>query len=302
MPFGPCRLCERPSELKLSHVLPAFTYRWLRESSGNGFFRASDEPNKRIQDGLKFHWLCGDCEELFSRNETAFAGRLFHPYLAASGKIFSYSSWLIHFCTSVSWRVLRFYRDENHLQSWDPDARLRVDKAEIVWRELLLGKRIHPGVFQQHLLPLDRISQTTGDLEPNINRYLMRAIQLDICRGSQSIFTYAKLGRFIILGFIHEPNLGQWKGTKVHATDGYVEPRRFVLPRAFGDYLNEKASKMHLALASMSDRQSEKVEQEFRKNIDRYIGSDAFVAMQADVEMFGDKAFNKRTDGSKNDS
>ena len=211
MPFGLCRLCEVPSELKLSHVLPAFTYRWLRESSGNGHIRASDEPNRRVQDGLKFYWLCGGCEELFSRNETAFAGRLFHPYLGASGKVFPYSSWLIHFCTSVSWRVLRFYRDENHLQSWEPEARLRVNEAEVAWRELLLGKRENPGVFQQHLLPLDQISQTTGDFEPNINRYLMRAIQLDICRGSHSIFTYAKLGRFIILGFVHEPHLSHWK-------------------------------------------------------------------------------------------
>jgi hypothetical protein len=130
MPSGLCRLCERQSELQLSHVLPAFAYRWLRESSGNGHLRNSQEPNKRAQDGPKFYWLCAECEELFSRNETAFAGRLFHPYLKASGQIFPYSSWLIHFCTSVSWRVLRFYRDEGHLQTWEPEALARVDSAE----------------------------------------------------------------------------------------------------------------------------------------------------------------------------
>ena len=154
MPSGLCRLCERQSELQLSHVLPAFAYRWLRESSGNGHLRNSREPNKRTQDGLKFYWLCAECEELFSRNETAFAGRLFHPYLKASGQIFPYSSWLIHFCTSVSWRVLRFYRDEGHLQSWEPEAIARVESAEAVWRDVLLGKRSNPGVFQQHILPL----------------------------------------------------------------------------------------------------------------------------------------------------
>lgn len=159
---------------------------------------------------------------------------------------------------------------------------------------MLLGKRSNPGEFQQHMLPLDQISELSGEFAPNINRYLMRAIQLDICRGSQSIFTYAKLGRFIIIGFIHEPKLTQWKGTKIHATHGYVEPRKFVVPGALADYLNEKARRMRDALASMSDRQAKKVEDAFRENIDRFAGSDAFVAMQADIDMFGNEAFTKR--------
>jgi hypothetical protein len=294
MPSGFCLLCERQSELQLSHVLPAFAYRWLRESSGNGYFRNSPLPNKRTQDGLKFYWLCAKCEELFSRNETAFAGHLFHPYIKASGQIFPYSSWLIHFCASVSWRVLRFYRDGGYLQSWETEALAKVDSAEVVWRDMLLGKRSNPGVFQQHMLPLDQVSQTRGEFAPNINRYLMRAIQIDICRGSKSIFTYAKLGRFIILGFIHEPQPTHWRGTKVHATQGYVEPRKFVVPAALADYLNEKARKMHDSFAGMSDGQAEKVETAFRENIDRFAGSDAFIAMQADIEMFGNEAFTKR--------
>jgi hypothetical protein len=50
---------------------------------------------------------------------------------------------------------------------------------------------------------------------------------------------------------------------------------------------------MTALLEGMSERQHSKVEEAFRKNIDRYIGSDAFVAMNADVEMFGTKAFSK---------
>ena len=294
MPRGPCRLCKADSELQLSHILPAFAYRWLRESSGHGHIRASDEPNKRVQDGLKRYWLCSACEELFSRSETAFAGHLFHPYLAASGGIFPYSHWLLHFCASVSWRVLRFYLDEGHLTKWEPEALAHVSEAETVWREYLLGLHQHPGSFQQHLLPLDQIASASRELAPNINRYLMRAIHMDICRGSRSIFTYSKLGRFIILGFIHEPNPGHWRGTKVHATHGFIEPRKYVVPRALGEYLNEKARKMRDALASVSDRQHEKIDAAFRANVDRFVGSDAFAAMQADVEMFGYDAFSKR--------
>jgi len=289
-----CRLCQTDSELQLSHILPAFTYRWLRESSGNGHIRHSLEPNKRVQDGLKRYWLCSSCEELFSRSETAFAGRLFHPYLAASGRVIRYSDWLLRFCTSVSWRVIRFYRDEGHLNNWESDALGHVSEAEIVWREFLLGRRQNPGTFQQHLLPVDQISSASADLVPNINRYLMRAIDMDICRGSRSIFTYSKLGRFIILGFVHEPNLNHWKGTRVHATHGFVEPRKYMVPRALGGYLNDKATKMRDALDSVSERQKAKIDEAFRSNVDRYIGSDAFVAMNADIELFGDEAFSPR--------
>ena len=294
MPIEQCRLCQTDSELQLSHILPAFAYRWLRESSGNGHIRNSLEPNKRVQDGLKRYWLCASCEELFSRSETAFAGRLFHQYLAASGGVIRYSEWLLRFCTSVSWRVLRFYKDEGYLNNLEPDALGRVLEAEIVWREFLLGQRRHPGIFQQHLLPVDKISSASADLVPNINRYLMRAIDMDFCRGSHSIFTYSKLGRFIILGFVHEPNLDHWKGTKVHATHGFVEPRKYVVPQALAGYLNEKATKIRDALDSVSERQKEKIDEAFRSNIDRYIGSDAFTAMNADVDLFGEEAFSRR--------
>lgn len=294
MTFGACRLCERDAELQLSHILPAFTYRWLRESSGNGHIRSSNEPNLRVQDGLKFYWLCSTCEQLFSKSETAFSGRLFHPYIQDGGRIYPYTTWLLSFCVSVSWRVLRFYLDEGHLKNWDAEAVAIVSEAEQTWRDFLLGKRAHPGQYQQHLLPLDMISETSADFAPNINRYLMRAIHMDFCRGSRSIFTYAKLGRFLIIGIVHEPTQGQWKGTKVHATHGYVEPKKYMVPRALADYWTEKAKNMRAALGSMSDRQHEKVEKTFRANIDKFIGSDAFIAMQADIDMFGNDAFTPR--------
>jgi len=295
MPPDTCRLCNAQAHLQLSHVLPAFTYRWLRESSGNGHLRTSAEPNQRVQDGLKRYWLCATCEGLFSKSETAFAGQLFHPYLSASGESFRYSRWLLHFCTSVSWRVLRFYTDENHLKEWEPEAIAHVSAAETTWREFLLGKRPHPGPFQQHLLPLDQVESTTGELAPNINRYLMRAIHMDLCRGSKSIFTYSKFGRFIIFGFVHEPNLRQWRGTRVHASEGFIEPRKYVLPKALGEYLNEKARSMSAALDSVSDRQQSKIDEAFRANVDRFVGSDAVAAMEADIRLFGDDAFSKRS-------
>lgn len=297
-----CRLCQQEAELLLSHVLPAFVFRWLKESSGNSHIRQSHEPNQRVQDGEKRYWLCASCEQLFGEAEREFSLRLFRPYLNAPGSVFSYSEWLLKFCVSVSWRVLLLAREEGKFEGWEPERVARLATAAETWRAYLLGTRMHPGVHQQHLLPVDRIQSTTGDLPPNINRYLMRAISFDLCRGKESVFTHAKLGRFVIIGFVHEPNIDHWKGSKVHASFGHVEPRKYVVPAALGDYWNAQANKVHAALASVSEAQQAKIEQSFRTKFDEYAGSDAFAAMRADVEMFGDEALIPQNRGTQNEA
>ncbi len=294
MPNGICRLCRMEATLQLSHVLPAFVFRWQRQSSGNGHIRGSDAPNKRVQDGEKKYWLCSDCEGLLSISEGNFSNKLFHPYINGTTKVVRYSTWLMHFCTSVSWRVLQFYQERNDWSNLPAGSLERVNNADTVWREVLLGQRPNPGLLQQHMLPVDQLESATGRFAPNINRYLMRAIQMDFCHSGSALFTFAKLGRFMIFGFVHEPNLSSWVGTKVHGNEGIIEPRRYFVPRALGDYLNEKASRMAEALNTISDSQQEKIEKSFEENRDRYIGSDAYTAMIADLRISGDDSFAKR--------
>jgi len=302
MTKGICRLCNATAELQLSHIVPAFVYRWLRESSGDGHIRSSVTPNQRIQDGPKEYWLCNECEARFNTGETIFATQLFHPYLEASGQRFRYGPWLLQFCTSVSWRVLEhhFFRGVGH--DFDATALDHAQKADAAWRAFLLGQAPHPGRYRQHLLPLDEIKSTTGNLPPNINRYLMRAIDIDLCHGGETIFVYSKLGRFIILAFINEPNPNQWGGTKVNANHGVVEPRQYTLPRPFGKYLVEKANRVTAAMSNLSERQRDKIDSAFRSNIDKIVGSDFFKAVQADVDMFGHDAFTSGSSGEEDDS
>ena len=289
-----CLLCQNEAELQLSHILPAFVFRWLKESSGGGHIRLGMEPNRRVQDGLKRYWLCAQCEGNLNISETSFATKIFYPYLSASGEQFRYSQWLMHFCTSLSWRVLRFYLDEKALNDWSAEALEHIGKAEKTWREVLLGNKPHPEVHQQHLLPLDQLENATGKLAPSINRYLMRAIDMDLCRSEQVIFTYAKIGRFIVLGFVNEPDPKRWQGTKVNANQGIIQSKKYVLPKVFWEYVNQKANRMAELLNGVSDKQAKKIDASFKKNIKGYIESDAFRAMSADVSMFGDKAFSKR--------
>ena len=292
MPGGVCKLCGSAADLQLSHILPAFAYRWLRDSSGTGHIRVSQDPNRRVQDGLKLHWLCVDCEQRFSRAEDNFSSRLFHPYLKHSGGVFAYSEWLPYFCTSLSWRVLCYFRDVTGLSGWDAEESRQADQAEIVWRSYLLGESKRLRSHFQHLLPLDRITEATGDLATNLNRYLMRAVHMDIIRGPQANFTYSKLGRFVVIGQIAEPHPSPWKGTKVQAAHGCIEPRNYQLPGQMRAYWNQKAGEMRQKMAGLSPRQKQKIDDAFRANVDRFVGSDSMQALLADIEIHGDDAFS----------
>ncbi|WP_334046032.1 hypothetical protein [Burkholderia cepacia] len=177
-----------------------------------------------------------------------------------------------------------------------------VRAAEAVWREYILGVRQHPMQFRQYIYPLDQIASASGEFAPNINRYLMRAIDMDLCESRSAMFVYSKLGRFIILGFVSQSDAASWQGGKVHANEGVIESRRYVLPSAFGGYLNSRAKKIDEALASVSDRQYQKIQEGIKANAHNFVKSDSFAAMQADVEMFGDDAFlvrNQKADAKK---
>jgi hypothetical protein len=181
MPLDKCRLCGTQSDLQHSHVIPGFAFRWMRDTSGTGYLRYGAAPNLRVQDGIKRYWLCSNCEEILNKFETLFATRIFHPFSSGKSARSRYGRWLHRFCVSVSWRVLRFYREEGKLAGHQPELIPRLDEAEQIWKNVLLDKTPHSGSFEQHLLHLDAIeSHTLQNLPPNMNRYLMRAIDTDL--------------------------------------------------------------------------------------------------------------------------
>jgi hypothetical protein len=271
--------------------LPAFVYRWLR-GRGSGHIRHTDNPNKRVQDGLKLAWLCSDCEAFFGEFETAFATKLFHPWLTGQ-QVVAYDRWLLKFCVSVSWRVLRFAKGRNRTAIYSDEQQRLMTLAEARWRAFLVGDAPHPAEFEQHLIIFDQIESTTvRDLPPNINRFMMGAVTLDIVGSSRSLMTFAKLGRFIVFGIIQKgPNL--WEGTKIHVKNGVIKPGKFVVPAGLLDLFKEKATHTANAMKTISQRQREKIDANVIANLDQFIESDHMRSMLADVEMFGEQAIIK---------
>lgn len=289
-----CRLCGRDRPLLSSHILPAFVFKWKRVSAGGSPLRNTKQPNLRVQDGLKKSFLCDECEALFSRDEGEFANKIFYPYVENPAAQLAYGPSLLRFCTSVSWRVLRLALETENFEPWcDPEAVELCRQAEVTWRAFLLGEREHPSDFRQQLLPFDIIESSSGGESPNINRYLTRTIQMDLCTNSTQTFTFAKLGPIAIFGTIRQRST-PWKGTRIQANQGTVGGRRqYVLPGALWPYLNAKARESAAAMAGISKKQREVIDQNLRKNADAFVGSAAFRAMQADIEKFGNEAFDK---------
>jgi hypothetical protein len=286
---GVCAFCDTQTRLHESHVLPAFVYRWLRGRSGTGHIRQTDNPNRRVQDGLKLPWLCRDCEAQFSRYETAFATKVFHPWHAGTYRI-PYGDWLLKFCVSVSWRVLRFARGRNKDASYTDEQQALMDRAEARWRAFLRDEAPHPDAFEQHLLIFDVIEDTTGpDLPTNMNRFMTGAVTLDIVGSDRSLMTFAKLGRFTIFGIIQK-GPGQWEGTKVHVKHGLLKPGKFVVPAGLIHLFREKAALASGAMAALSPAQRAKVDKHVLDNLDAFAASDQFASIAADAKMFGEDA------------
>jgi hypothetical protein len=175
-------------------------YKWLKETSGTGFLRFGLEPNKRKQDGYKLYWLCAECEDRLNHWETKFANRIFHPLNNGAINKIAYGPWLLKFCVSVSWRVMNLMLEEFDISHYPKNLKNCALSAQKIWKEFLLDKREHPNRNEQHFLPLDAIeSFTVPNMPPNINRYILRSVDIDAVWDEKSAFVYSKLGRFVIL-------------------------------------------------------------------------------------------------------
>lgn len=285
---GQCRLCETLGSLRASHYIPAFVFKWFRDSSV-GAFRTVETPNMRQQNGPKAHLLCPDCEQRLSRWEKPFAEKVFLPAQTAPvvRETLAYASETLPFAVSVAWRTLLYYQSIDPTISGLPG----VNRGESFWREVLLEKRQHPGTFEQHVLHVDVVQQTGLAVSPFLNRYLLRAIHMDFVTSQHETFTYTKLGRLLFIGFLHGSKPRRWKGTKLHVRGGYIGEGQVEIPGEFADFLNMKADSVAAALKGLSQRQRDKIKGVFSSRSAEIVNSEILRAMKADVALTGDLAF-----------
>lgn len=298
-----CQLCLRQRDLQKSHMIPGFVYRWLRESSPTGYLRTTQAPNKRVQDGPTCRLLCAECEGLFSGWEKSFSEQVFLPLHKGTTSLFQYSDWALKFAVSVSWRTLVWPQDGrwSHLHPWQLES---AGKAAEMWRQFLIGEREHPGSNEQRMIPLDVLeSHTTPEISPFINRYMLRTVVADVVRSKRLVFTYTKLCRILILGFVDVPNRAKWRGGKVSVKRGSLGgPAEYHWPREFSEYVNHSANTGGAALGRMSAKQTAKLAALMEKDPERIANTEVFRAMTRDVEFSGTRAFRLKDLNADRDS
>jgi hypothetical protein len=289
-----CRLCKKHAALQNSHIIPAFVFKWLK-SGGAGHIRHTGNINRRVQDGATRKMLCADCEALFNIWETKFCNEIFNPFCYGGAlPSISYGDWLLKFCVSVSWRSLNYIRDEAEFSHYTERQMSLADRASSVWSDFLLGKSKHPEAFEQHLVPFGPIQRIREiQFPPNINRYLLRIIEIDAGASSSTAFVFSKLGRLGLLGFVDLQKPGQWSGSKVRLRGGRITPRVYTLPRQFGEYLGNRAQRVWDAQARTSPMQKKRIKSAFQRNLDAFANSQLREAVEFDVRLFGDSALNR---------
>jgi len=290
MAHGNCKLCGSVGDLKLSHFIPKFVGRWVKETSATGFIRLSRDINKRSQDIVKDYWLCGDCEQLFSGWEREFANKIFYPFVKCETDTAIYGDWLAKFCASISWRTLSYMRHLN--ERGDSEQGRKEERVLSGLADFILGKKTNPGIYEQHLFPLEPIETTSAKVPANINRYFLRNMHMDILASDTGeLMVYTKFPKFIVLGLAGHSQSKLMRASKVSISGGKISPKSYYLPDGFAQYMFEKAKKVTEFYKSMAPAQHDMIKKTLMKAPDRAASSGTFEAFRHDIEMFGRKAF-----------
>lgn len=303
MQLSRCRLCNRKSILKESHIIPKFVGKHIKNTSPTGGLRAAGEINKRIQDLPKIKLLCGNCELKFSKWETLFSKNVHFPYQRnwQLNKL-KYDSWLLKFAVSLIWRV--GVTQINLPTIWGELSQMQKQKlkeALAVWKRYLNGTDNDPGNMEIHILFFSPIVEDYGmDLPININSYLLRGVDQSIVyskRGELGILV--KLPAILFVANINPNSNPNWIGTKIDKSGMINFPQRFVFDEIF-NYLVKQSREVMSASAGMSSEQAGKLAKAVLEDKTKAKRSLSYKALKANKKLFESK-FSKKYRKGRNE-
>jgi len=281
-----CALCDRLSEPKeRSHIVSKFVYEWLKDTSATGFMRFGPHVNRRDQDGIKDYFLCEQCEDRFSSYETIFAREVFHPFTQDNSVCVDYDEDVLKFAVSASWRVLAYGKEKRGLSHFRGRHGGAVAETLSTWRNYLLGFSSEIGRHEIHLLPFCGVIDCTGaDVPPNLNRYLRRAVEIDVTVSDATAFTYCKLGPLMLIGLIEYPDLSHWQNTRIEKI-GQLAPGITASPALCREYIFTRSRRLEELERALSEKQLRKIGESYNKNREKFETSDTYRATVLDIEL-----------------
>lgn len=260
-----CALCGEMAELKLSHIIPKFVFRYLKKDSFTGRMRIVSDPNKPVQDGDKMYLLCENCEGLFSVNETHFSNKIYRPFKENGFNGAKYDGdWLHYFITSVNWRTLYLdilgFIEGNDDENKITDEQLQtLLKVEDIMRAYLLGKRRDLNNIENHIFFFDTIKSVESTVDLSNPHSLIQGSAFGytvLNKEFDSIYVFANLTGVIIVTIIKKSKKERWKNTFVKKEPGKIKIPQSSNSLVFSElfYIQEQRATY---LDGMSEKQRE---------------------------------------------
>jgi len=288
-----CKLCSKEKPLELSHIIPSFIYKWLKNTSATGYFRDYESPNVRRQDGIKIKLLCGECEDLLNIYETEFSKKIFYKYVSeeldqygvAQSKIsyFDYSDWLLRFIISIHWRIA--VTDKLTAEDYGEKLYELKNTQMECWRQFLLKERNNTGVNETYILFLQNLASAFGswpeNLSDKINNYVLRSIDATSASSSTKIALYSKLGPIAFFTTIKPSSMKNVRDIRVKMR-GRIKTAQHLDNEEINNFIFIDRPNQIAPMYKISEKQQSKINETLLKNPERVIKSLSIGATEGD--------------------
>jgi len=247
-----CKLCGEEKTLVGSHLIPKFVFRWLKKSGGK-YIRKADNPNKRVEDGIKEYLFCNDCEQLFSKLEDKFARDLFYPYSNHQVKELKYDDDLLRFSISVLYRILLINLIENSQLNQEFTKELSLAQTER--KDFLNQKEGLKNFSNIHILYTSaEVTKNVLPVERFLN-YFARGIDGTILTNSKTCIVYAKMVRIILIGEIVGLDSAGMENTLIRPDEGDILVEQMRLNSLMKKSLIDRVRQINFHYDKVSEKQ-----------------------------------------------
>ncbi|UQB69543.1 hypothetical protein [Epilithonimonas zeae] len=278
-----CKLDLQKKELKHSHIIPKFTFDYLK-STGSKYLRNIENPDIRHQDGTKEYLLCNDCEQLFSKRERWFANNIFFPYLKENKTEFQYDENLGYFVISMLWRVL--INQLSHPSVKNEILLSFLKDVESEWREFLINFKYPINFNNLNIFFTDRLIYNGNSNLLNSDLYFTRFIDATIVHNNDfsKVAIYAKFLRFIfwapVKGYRYENQT-----TTIKLNNGILNIPQELNDKFISSFFLNRIKQIDQA-KQPNQQQTDKMWKEIEKNEKEFWDSDAGQSMLNDLRNF----------------
>lgn len=283
MPKGNCKLCERNADLRESHVIPKSIYNWIKETSGTGILRSTQNINRPVQDGFKYYWLCENCEQKFGHYERYFIENIFRPINNdETVKEFNYDERLFYFICSIWWRIIHQSLSESEVLNCKFISIIRSCEAEL---KRFLHEFKYPLNFDRNFLLLLGEVKKAPEQFKNINFIFLRSIDPLLMFDDDSCYLSLRIPHFYFFGNIIGLNENMLKSVALNPSGGkYRVDATRIEESHLSNFIMERIVTFNSQMEKVSDTQAQKTSNRHKKNIDKWLNSKSYDAWIKDKQ------------------